>query len=308
MMPQLTHQNHFKFGYNNEWFNARKSVNDAWKVEYGRCNRPTGTFKEECLTTARQIKEDAGGKVTVLFSGGIDSEVALQSFYLAGIPVTASIMRFNNNLNQHDITYAVIACERMGIKYRFFDIDIIKFWENSLLEYASPVYCLSPQLIATMWLVDQIEEFPILGSGECLIMRDFPYGMRALGLLNINPRWNLLEKERIAAWYRHFMIKNRPGCPGFFQYTPEVILSYLEDPYVVKLTNTGRTILTSNKESKFATYQQHFELAGRKKYTGFEKVQEQDAYFRQILIKSFPGSDAIFKSSVEDLRKSMSHN
>lgn len=64
-------------------------MNDAWKVEYGRSNRPTGTFREECLINARQIKEDAEGKVTVLLPGGIDSEVALQSFYLAGIPLTA---------------------------------------------------------------------------------------------------------------------------------------------------------------------------------------------------------------------------
>ena len=39
--------------------------------------------------------------------------------------------------------------------------------------------------------------------------------------------WYMHEREKIAAWYRHAMLTDRPAIPGYFQYTPEVMLSFL---------------------------------------------------------------------------------
>jgi hypothetical protein len=290
MTPSLTYKNHFKFGYNGELFNFRRHQSDQWQVSYGECEEKVQSFGLECQNTARKIKENGSGKITVLFSGGIDSEVALLSFHQAKIEVTASIMRFNDGLNAHDISYALKTCEALGIKYKFFDLDIKKFWENSLLDFATPVYCLSPQLAATMWLVDQVDEYPVIGSGECLIERKFPFGS-----------WNLYEKERIAAWYRHFIIRNRPGCPGFFQYTPELMLSYLTDPLVTSKTAKKFSRINSSKVFKNEMYSQYFKLETRPKFTGFEKLQVEDAYYRKKLYDLFPGSDATYQTPVNDL-------
>lgn len=305
METTLSHKNHFKFGYNQIPFNFRISAMDKWWVSYGRCERPTFSFKDECLQTAKQIQADANQNVTVLFSGGADSEVALQSFLLANIPVRAAILRFKNDLNIHDISYAVIACEKLGVPYYFFDLDLIKFWENQLFEYANPTYCISPQLLTTMWLVDQVDEYPVLGSGECLLVKRIPNDY----LPGISPyedsEWDLYEKEKIAAWYRHFIVKNRNGCPGFFQYNPEIILSYLLDPFVQRLTDNQITGKLCTASSKLKIYQQHFDLIDRPKFSGFEKVQHEDSNFRKILTEAFPHAKETYMSNVQQLKESM---
>jgi len=304
----VSHNNHFKFGYNQIPFNFRISAMDKWWVSYGKCERPTFSFKEECLQTARQIQRDAGQKITVLFSGGADSEVALQSFLLAKIPVRAAILRFKNDLNIHDISYAVIACEKWGVPYHFFDLDLLQFWENQLFDYANPTYCITPQLLTTMWLVDQIDEYPVLGSGECLLVKRIPEDY----LPGISPyedsEWDLYEKEKIAAWFRHFMVKKRSGCPGFFQYTPEIILSYLLDPFVQRLTSNHMTGKLCTASSKLKIYQQHFDLIDRPKFSGFEKVQREDGKYRKILTETFPDAKEIYLSSVQQLKQSMPYH
>lgn len=302
----LSANNHFKFGYDDVWFEFRKNTKQKWIVDYGKCRRHTENFHFECLNTAREIQENSQQKITVLFSGGVDSEVALQSFVLAGIPVTATILRFKNDLNIHDMSYAIVTCEKLGVKYKIVDLDILKFWENQLLEYADPTYCISPQLLSTMWLADQVDEYPVLGSGECLLVKDYDDTYEAGVSPYLHSEWSLWEKEKIAAWYRHFIVKKRNACPGFFQYTPEIILSYLRDPFVHKLTQSQIVGKLSTASSKLAIYQQHFQLVDRPKYSGFEKIETQDAYFRKILVDRFPGTNEIFKTPVSELKQKMS--
>src|SRR4051794_32718324 len=110
----LSKNNHFEFGYNGEPFNFRTSPEDQWFARYGKCERKTESFRKECLQTARDISAVADGKVSVLFSGGVDSEAALRSFVRADQPVQAAILKFKNGLNEHDISYAVTACEELG--------------------------------------------------------------------------------------------------------------------------------------------------------------------------------------------------
>lgn len=174
-----------------------------------------------------------------------------------------------------------------------------------MFEYADPTYCISPQLVATMWLADQVDEYPILGSGECLLVKEYSDDYQP----GISPyehtEWYLWEKEKIAAWYRHFIFKERNACPGFFQYTPEIILAYLNDPFVRKLTDSQIVGKLSTASSKLAIYQQHFQLIDRPKYSGYEKIEPTDAVYRKKMEEKFPGTNQIYKSSVADLRKSM---
>lgn len=293
MRIELSHHNHFQFGYNGVPFSFRKETHDIWEVSYGPCLRTAGNFKEECISAAKIIGEKSMGRVMVLFSGGVDSEVALRSFVLAGVPVKAAIMRYEDDLNLHDINYALKACQKLGIDHYFFDLKIRDFWEHSLSNYADSVYCISPQLIATMWLIDQVDEYPVIGSGECLLVRR-------------GNSWDLWEKERIAAWYRHFIVRNRSGCPGFFQYTPELMLSYLQDPFVIESLKWLPNDVISNVSIKLPLYQNHFPLETRLKYTGFEKLQSEDWQYRQMLIKKFPDCDAVFKSEINQLKLALS--
>ena len=277
MSVTLSHQNHFKFGYNGEWFRLRQSPQDVYTVSYGRCEREPGSFLEESIRAARLIGEVADGPIHVLFSGGVDSEVAIRCFLAAEVPVTAAIMRFDHGINGHDIAFAVRCCDRYGIPYRFYDLDIEAFFRERLLDYTIPVRCNAPMMAATMWLVDQIDGYPVLGQGECYLLR--PKRRDRLPIAKItsyrdvtfdDAQWALQESESVNAWYRHFLLRGRNGTPGFFQYTPEQILSYLRDPHVI--SKMAEPAHMSSEPWKLWLYQQYFDLESRPKYSGYEQI------------------------------------
>src|SRR4029078_13063354 len=84
--------------------------------------------------------------------------------------------------------------------------------------------------------------------------------------------WVMHEKEQVAGWYLHLLVQRRPGCAGFFQYTPEVMLSFLLDPTVVDLCNNRIEGPSNTADVKARIYGDYFLLEPRPKYTGFENV------------------------------------
>lgn len=306
MTPTMTYKNHFRFGYNGVAFTGRQSDQDLWTVSYGPCEREPLRFREECIETARRIRESTDLPIWVMLSGGVDSEVVLQSFVLAQIPVTAAIMRFKDDLNGHDIRWGVSACEHLSVPYTFFDLDLVSFWRERGMEYAVPTRCVSPQLLPAMYLIDQIEGYPVMGSGECLLVKRLPPGYVPGHRAYPGGVWDLYEKEKIASWYRHLMVRGRDGCVGFFQFTPEVMLSYLLDPLVVDLVCNKLEGKLTSESSKLSIYQRHFDLESRPKYSGYEKVKEEDLEFRQVLVERFPSSSAVAKTAYPDLIEMLS--
>lgn len=301
MNIELSHNNHFKFGYDGKPFSLRSNEAQKWFVDYGPCTQEPMDFKEECFRAAKIISEKHPGNVWVLFSGGVDSEVALRSFVEQGLPVKVAIARFANDLNIHDISYAVIVCEKLKVPYYFFELNLLEFWSTEAIRFAERTYCTSPQLLTTMWLADQVPGYPVLGSGECLFVKRTPEGyIPGVSPYEESP-WDLWEKEKIASWYRHFMVNERNACPGFFQYTPELMLSYLLDPYVYALIESKIPGKLTTESSKLAIYQQHFDLLDRPKFTGFERVQAEDAVFRAQLTARFPYHSQVVKTECQGL-------
>lgn len=305
-MPLLTHRNHFVFGYNGVPFTWRRSPSDTWFVKYGRCEREPLRFDEECKATARTIRANTTDELHVLFSGGVDSEVTLRSFVDSQIPVEAAILRFADDLNLHDISWAVITCEELGVPYTVYDLDLVSFWKGEAKRYAEATTCISPQLLSTMWLIDQVPGYPILGSAECLFVKRGQREIEAEVERYEATTWDLWEKERIAAWYRHFRYRGREGCPGFFQYTPEIMLAYLNDPMVQDLVNNRLPGEFTTEGIKASVYEQYFPLKKRTKYTGFEKVVGYEKEVRADFSRRYGAYNQTFITSLADLREMLS--
>ena len=288
-MFEYTHKNHFKFGYDRNWFTERQSPDQKWTVEYGTCSEPVGGFFKECIKAAKLIRQSTDLPIKVLFSGGIDSEVALKSFYYADIPVTAVIARFTEEHNNHDIPYAVEVCEDLKIPYEMPEIDLKHFFENELLEFAEKSQCVSPQLCVTMKVASLIDGLPVLGSGECYLTK------------GDDEKWRLFEREKVASWYRYFINEDRPAVPGFFQYTPEQMLAWLEQPMMLALASNGQPDIVNSAQRKHELHGKRFQVKRRPKYTGFEQVMDLDKHYRAQLKERYPHHDAIFYSEYFEL-------
>lgn len=309
-MFNYTNNNHFKFGYNKEWFRERKDDNDRWTVQYGQCERKAADFRTECIRAAELIWENRGGlPIDIFFSGGSDSEIVLRSFLELKVPFNVHIMRYDQYLNAHDWCYAYVTCQQLDLQPIFHDLDIEDFWSSGrCLEYAETSKCVSPQLLTHMWLMDRVDGIPVMGSADPYTARtdiadkrDFNFTKETYD--NGTP-WAFFEREKIAAWYRYPMKKGRAAVPGFLQYTPEMVYAFLDDDLSRRLHQNQMIGKLSNKSSKFKIYQKYWpELVDRKKWSGFELVLDLDKSMRDYLRKTYANYEREYWFEVNELMR-----
>lgn len=273
MTNELTENNHFRFGYKNKWV-----------IQYGRCKREPLDFRTECVKTAKLF--GVYEKVNIFFSGGVDSEVVVNAFLEAKVPFTCIIC--DNGYNQHDNIYAIKYCKLHQINYKIISLDVKEFWKKELYKRSMETKCISPQFPVIMWMVEQIDGFNILGSGECFLNKES------------DGSWVMFEREKVATLYKHYDIHNIKGAPGFFQYTPELMLSFLENP-IVKDAIAYSEYDNSYPFKPRVYHDLWSDMEPRTKYTGFEKLKTLDEKYRNILSKLYPNSNRIYKTEYNRL-------
>ena len=237
------------------------------------------------------------------------------AFLEAQVPITAAIMRFADEVNAHDISFAIQFCEARNIPCRLYDLDIRWFLAERVWDYTLPERCNAPMMAATMWLIDQVldqDGYPVLGQGECFMLR--PERMRPyrlpharinshFGNVFTEDQWALQESESVNGWYRHFLRRERNGVAGFHQFMPEQILSYLCDPFVVEMLATSTQI--NNESWKLPHYQRYFALQERPKYTGYEPIMKEIARCRAAHARAFPHAQSFVLFDYEQLVASL---
>ena len=306
MTVQWTHRNHFEFGYDDELkFQNRISSRQKFTFRYGSVAHRETSWRRANFEAARQIRENFQGDLWILLSGGTDSEVCARAFLEAKIPVRFASLRYEDNLNRHDLFYAEKFARSVGQELHYFDLSVREFWGSSrLLDYVDPIRCVSPILACHLWLADQVPGVPIIAQGEPhlkkIISDDYVPGVSPY----LPSEWYLVESERLCSLYRHFVRKNRPAVPGFFQYTPEQIYSFcFHNPIMEELVNNRLIGKLGTRTSKNAMVAQFYpELERREKFTGFEKIQDLHDEYRTKLAQRFPDSDESVRIYYQNLK------
>jgi len=312
-MYQYTKDNHFKFGYNGNWFVDKTSIEDNWSVIYGRCQRTNLNFRDECVKAASIIWEQRDGlPIDILFSGGIDSEIVLRSFVETKVPINVNIIEFDNFLNAYDVSFAKSICNNLNITPIIHKLDVEKFWKSGeYLQYSDISKAVSPQILTHMWLMNKLDGLPILGSGDNYTVRvdiaeQKQWNKSARIYTNVD--WVLVEREKFAAWYRYAFKQNRPAVPAFFQYTPELMMSMLTDPKSTELHNNKIKDKLSSLSSKFDICKKYWpELITRQKSTGFELLYGLDRIVRKKLRETNGIYEYEYWSKVTDIIKYMNN-
>lgn len=226
----LTQNNHFKFGFKED-FDDRTCQEDNFYISLTRCTRMPYDWRTECIMAAKQIATRANQPIRVLMSGGIDSEVVALSFLFARITFKVSIVRFKNDWNLHDIIWAVKFCESHGIVYNFIDLDIEEFYHSREIIDLSKMMGISAAMNLLQCKaaieVSKSGEFPISGNGDVLIRY-------------YRSSWYVYYAEHFARLALLTQKINSNGVIWFFQYTPEMVLSWLLDSEVQNFVKQDR--------------------------------------------------------------------
>lgn len=88
---------------------------------------------------------ELGDKPALCFSGGIDSQAMLHCFRELGVAHDVVILKFKENLNEHDIKYAYRYLSANNIPYKEIELDVMSFLSRENYDYGIKYKSPSPQ-------------------------------------------------------------------------------------------------------------------------------------------------------------------
>lgn len=228
------------------------------------------------------IRDSTDLPINVALSGGYDSEITLRSFVESGIPVTAHVARFEDGLNAEEVAVAQGLADLYQVPLKVLDLNLRHFWESEWENYANLYDAVSGQFMVHIWIVSQMDGFPVVGGGDPYLIftnpsdPDGPYEEK---------RWYARFLSRQVSTTRYLNSVNRPGVPLFFYYTPEIMYSSFANPHmshIVKYGPMGQ--LLTNSRFKPVVYGHYFPTDFlRPKRSGFERLEHEDMALRRKL-------------------------
>jgi hypothetical protein len=206
---------------------------DTWHVNIDPPKRKVKTYFEETVEAVEYVYANKTGKFTVMLSGGLDSRYVCEVLLKLGLEFDVVIIELKDNkgqnYNEHDFKYAYEFCKNKNIIPKTFILNFDKFVDSGrIVEIAESVSCCSPVVSTCLHVIEQLDGFILLGN-------DPPY----LRLEKDKNVWMLEELQYIHGLLRYFQKHNLPGCPFLLSFTPEMMLSFLLDPHILKL-GTGQ--------------------------------------------------------------------
>ena len=133
------------------------------------------TFRDSLIEIAKTYA-DPDNINLVYYSGGLDSEIVIQSFRLAGVkfcPVVFTLTWQGDIINDHDLSWAHKFLSDNQIPYVSRTIELSNFWESEKIEaYARDWGISSPQILTQYLMIDSIHsEIEDLGAEKFLNTR-----------------------------------------------------------------------------------------------------------------------------------------
>ena len=213
-------KNNFLFGTGN---------GNNWHVTIDPPTRKVKTYFEETTDAIENLYATKTGKFQVLYSGGVDSQYICEVLLKLKMEFDTIIIRLISSegevYNQHDILYAYEFCKKNNITPITYDVNFDEFVESGkIVEIAESVNCCSFAIPATLYVANQLDGYSIIADGD-------PY-------IKFDPStnaWLFVEFEYAHALIRYYDKNKLNGSPYILSYTPEMMLSFLLDPSIVRL-------------------------------------------------------------------------
>ena len=269
--------NHLNYWYNNDPnYLYRENWYDLLSFQLGGISRTPNTFREECCRAAAEIYE-IYPNIHIGLTGGLDSNVCLDSFLSMGIKPGVFIIRFVNDLNTIDSNYAINKCKELGIDPVIVDIDPYDFVDRHMIDIAKEFQIYSMYQALHIHACRNFS-FPFITVDEIELRRD----------CHPETLWSFVKKEdQDMCWRRFASTANVRAINNFYTWSPELMLSFLDIPTVKKLcTNKipGKISWNSSKnliyaEGGFPKFIEFKKTWGIEKITGlFSKSTKEIAY------------------------------
>jgi hypothetical protein len=224
--------------YKNNWLAWQGKGDDFKFVLKQTVTQPLMNYHDELFENARNIRDIISGPLDLMFSGGIDSEVVLRTYRELKIPINVFIFKYEDMLNYREFDHAIKVCTDLNVKHTVIDFNVKRFFENDAYDIWSMCKTTSSSWLPHMKLTEYLDNTPIIASGE-------PYWKK-----QDDGNWVFELEEDAKFWTIYHKTIGRTAITDWYEYRPEVILSYMQLPRVQQLINNqvpGKTSTVSSK-------------------------------------------------------------
>lgn len=267
----FSHDNHWRFGWGKKnLYNFDEQDQPLW-VKFGSCKEPPKSFDVEMANAVKKIAAAATKPIYVAMSGGIDSELIARVMLQEKIPFTPLILKYENNANKMDISYAFEFCKRHNLTPEVPTLDITDFFLKTIDTPYILGNCAHLMHMHLMRHAASLGGMAVIGVGEQRYEKNN-------GTISVP-----VPLERIAV--THFMQAEQiEGVSAFYCYTPELMLSLLLEAKAHGFEKMSRFAHNIKDE----TYHKFWpDMVTRPKYTGFEDVEHARKDAQKLLLKKY---------------------
>ena len=264
-------ENWMSYSYDGVEYGKKTSYKSEFKLLINK-KIPTSipSYKDALFNNAKLMRDMYAEPFDVCLSGGIDSEVIVRTFKTLGIKFNTFIFRLEDNLNIKDVSDAIDICTELNLNYKIVDFNLRSFFENdALITFNQHPYAIVERLPRLKW-IDYLDNIPIFGDGE-------PYWRRTKeDNFSIKSDWKFVfaeEAQYANAFYAREM--NRTVISEWYEYTPEIILSYYHTPLIQKLLNDEIPGKISSYSSRAELHRDIWpEIKYKQKLVGYEGLSK----------------------------------
>jgi hypothetical protein len=207
--------------------------------------------------------------VYLLLSGGMDSEVMVESFLRADVPFTPITFKFKHGLNSHEMQHVQRFSRHHKLKTVYYELDILPFMQSDeAAQFFEESCCWELAMVPHMKLLHHIwfelGGMPVIGGGDVVIRKEAG-------------EWRLSKYEYMLAWYWFCVQYSIDAGVAFFQHTPEITLAMLREPRIAAAAagqnQIANRILNDLRQVKYQVYRDHWpHLPIRPKNGGTEMI------------------------------------
>ena len=280
----ITHNNWHAWQYGNNELFGRQTSTDKFNIVFQPSTSKVNSFGEELIIAAKSTIETFPNiRPTIMFSGGADSELVLRTYLSIGVNPRVCIVRYENDYNLYDVSYAITVCSMLDVEFEIIDFNLQKFYENDAERISEIAQIDRPRALVYCKFLEMIEDLPVMGEGD-------PYWVRLDNDYSRKGNWVYRESETFIGWYKYAMHLNKPSVPQFFKWTPELVLAHTKLSWFKTLVNDGYIGKLGTNSTKLIGYREVYpDMIKRIKKTGFEKIDAIVNEFELFLDKKYSG-------------------
>ncbi len=246
-MIDYSFQNHLTFSYGGRPF-GEKRLGDNVEYHFTKRAQAIDTFDVACRKTADLILDQGeaiGKPVYVLVSGGLDSVAMVKGFKATGRPFKTATYAFTNDDSIHEMEHVNDLVLAEGLDHETLWMDREWLVGTEAHDWFHRTNCFELGTLPLMKLMKHVADLgglPVFGGGDMDVVKE-------------NSTWHF---ARFESFLSRYWFSERFGVGAFisfFQHTPDMTLSILSEPEVLKAAS-GNDLLANKvlNELKIVKY------------------------------------------------------